>query len=495
MAGLIAGLAMTAAADDAAFVEVAGTVADSEGQSEALQVMLVPAEEGGETISPAEPAASSSGTETVLTGSSLSLPDALCLALERHPALAALQREVYAAQGRQIQGNLRPNPEVEASISELLGTAEMRWLRSAVTGVGVSQLIERGRKNCARMAVASEEQAVAQIEIERTRLDIMLEVSRAYANALVAQDRLRLALEQEALARQVYDVVALLVEGGKAARLELSRVEISLATAALEREQVERQHQTALKVLASLWGESEADFTHVEGQLQLPEEVPGVEQLRDLLQDSPDLARWQAQVALRQAELNLARADGVPDLTVSGGLERFEESDSFGFNVGISFPIPIHNRNQGAVIEAQEYMLQVEELRLAEQRALESELVSVYGELSLAYSQAATLQESVLPPAEETFELIQLGYRHGKFALLDVLDAERTVIEARSQYVEALAQYQLAAVELERLIASPLPNSAVAADAALSGACELIESPALIELIEEHEDSAVGAAQ
>ena len=442
------------AAAEADVIEIG--LADSVEQpaDEALQVVLLPvvAEE-------TEPVASEDlviSPVPQLDGNAISLAEALARALTDNPELAALQREVYAAQGRQLQGSLTPSPEVEASISEFLGTAEMRWFRSAVTGVGISQQIERGQKACARMAVASQEQEVAQYEVERTRLDIMQRVTAAYTNALVAQERLLLALEKEELARLVYDVVSLLVEGGKAARLELTRVEVSRATAALEVEQVKREHATALRALASLWGAEEPDFELVEGRLSLPDEVPGVEQLRALLADSPDLARWEAQVELRRAELNLARANGVPDLTVRGGLERFEETDSFGWTVGVSMPINWRNRNQGSVVEAQEYLAQVEELRAAQRRELERELVLIYGDISSAYARAASLVQSVLPPAEETFELIELGYRYGKFDLLDVLDAQRTVIDARSQYVDALAQYQLAAVELERLVASPL---------------------------------------
>jgi len=63
----------------------------------------------------------------------------------------------------------------------------------------------------------------------------------------------------------------------------------------------------------------------------------------------------------------------------------------------------------------------------------------------------------VLPGAQQTFDAISEGYRLGRFGFLDVLDAQRTLIDAGSQYLRALSDYYKAVANVERLIGAPLP--------------------------------------
>lgn len=389
-------------------------------------------------------------------GAVLDLPEALRLALDKHPLLAALQQEIHAAQGRAYQGSIKPNPEFEAGISDFMGTAETRFFRGAVTGFGVSQLVECGRKRYARVAVAQKEGQLVEYEIERQQLDIMLAVTEAYYAALVAQERLLLALEREALVQQVFDTVVLRVEGGKAARLDQTRAGIDLAASRLEREQAERQQTQAMARLASLWGADGTDYGSVDGALSLPGEEPELSPLLATVPSTPEMRRWAAEEELRRARRDLAQAEGASDLTWSGGLQRFEDTDSFGFNLGVSFPLQVRRSSHGKVVEAQAYIDQVEDLSAAQQRELVQQLTDAHGRMAAAYAQARAIESELLPGAMETFELTQLGYSYGKFGLLDVLDAQRTLIDIRDQYFEALADYQLAAVRVERLVAQPL---------------------------------------
>jgi cobalt-zinc-cadmium efflux system outer membrane protein len=405
-----------------------------------------------------------------LPGPRLELAEALRLALTGHPALAALDYEVEAAEGRLVQGGFKPNPEFEAEISDFMGTAETRYFVRAVSGFGLSQIIELGRKRCARMAVAQREGETAEFEIERKRLDIMLEVSAAYYRTLAAQSRLTLAAEREQLAQQIYDTVQLRVEGGKAAQLELKRTGIELAAVRLEREDAEQAQRHALAGLLSLWAGQPGDYGSVAGELALPAEQPELAALIALLPDTPELRRFAAEEALRCARRDLAVAEGVPDITWSGGLERFEDTDSFGFKVGVSFQLPWNHRNEGKIMEAQSYLDQVEALRQTELRRAVRDLTELHGSLEAAHSRATRLERDLLPAAQETFELIQVGYRYGKFGLLDVLDAQRTLLDAKGRYLDAVTEYQQAAVQLERIVAQPLTMPGAAAGAAASAA-------------------------
>lgn len=122
----------------------------------------------------------------------------------------------------------------------------------------------------------------------------------------------------------------------------------------------------------------------------------------------------------------------------------------------LTLPIPVFDRDQGTILEARYRLARAgEERRSAEVRVL-TELGATYAEPSSAFTEATTLQTDVLPGAQSAFEAFSEGYRQGKFGFLDVLDAQRTLFEARGRYLEALTDYHRAVADMERLIGEPL---------------------------------------
>ena len=86
------------------------------------------------------------------------------------------------------------------------------------------------------------------------------------------------------------------------------------------------------------------------------------------------------------------------------------------------------------------------------------QLATAYETLAAAYEAATTLRDEVLPAATETLAATEEGYREGKFDLLTVLDAQRTLFEATNQYLDAAQTYHQRRAEVERLIGTPLDD-------------------------------------
>jgi len=81
----------------------------------------------------------------------------------------------------------------------------------------------------------------------------------------------------------------------------------------------------------------------------------------------------------------------------------------------------------------------------------EASLADACEALSSSYSEAAALKQSALPAARSAFDAAEEGFRQGKFDYLEVLDAQRTLVESRGQYIAALAEYHKSVAEVERL--------------------------------------------
>ncbi len=170
------------------------------------------------------------------------------------------------------------------------------------------------------------------------------------------------------------------------------------------------------------------------------------------------------EISARRAKAELAKAEAVPDITARAGV-KYDNADNAGaLVVGISLPLPIFDRRQGDVLAARLSANAAAEQRRAAERRVEAALSQAYARLAAGFDEAVAIREVALPPAREAFELIHRAFDKGDLALLDVLDAERTLVELRSDYLDALTDYHLAAIEIEGLIGRPLAGLSIPED-------------------------------
>jgi len=386
----------------------------------------------------------------------LTLQAALAAALLKNPQLAAFSWEIRAAEGRMLQAGLRPNPELEGEVEEFGGSAERQGFDSAETTIRLSQLVELGGKRMKRKQLAAAEASLAGWDYETTRLDVLTDVAQAFADLLAAQERQALADESLALAERVLAAVSEQVKAGKVSPVEETKAGVSAAGARIERDRATRGLEAARKRLALAMGEPTPAFERAQGDFDRLQPVPPSERLAELLGQNPDVARWQSELAQRRAALAVEKSRRVPDLTVGGGISRFHAEDDNAFVMSVSIPLPLFDRNQGAVREAAANLAKAEHERHAAELQANLSLADACEALASAHTEATTLKQSVLPAAQSAFDAADEGFRQGKFDYLEVLDAQRTLVESKGQYIAALAEYHKSVAEVERLIGQGL---------------------------------------
>jgi outer membrane protein, heavy metal efflux system len=386
----------------------------------------------------------------------LTLRQALALALLRNPELASAAWEVRAGEARTLQAGLLPNPEVGVEVENFAGSGEFRGVDAAETTVALGQVIELGGKRLRRARVAALERDLAAWDYEATRLDVFTATTKAFVEVVSAQAQLALNEELARLADQVLRTVAARVQAGQVSPVEETRARVALSTSRIDLERAGRALVAASERLAATWGSTAPAFERVEGALEPIAPIPSAERLARRVRQNPDIARWVVEMAQRQAAVALEEAQRIPNVTVNGGVRRLNETRDTALIMELTLPIPIFDRNQGAILAARYQLARAgEERRNAEVRVL-TELAATYAELSSAFLEATTLQNDVLPGAQSAFDAFSEGYRQGKFGFLDVLDAQRTLFEARGRYLEALTAYHRAVADMERLIGEPL---------------------------------------
>lgn len=381
----------------------------------------------------------------------MTLRHALSLALLKNPELKAFSYEVRAREAAILQAGLLPNPEIEAELENFGGNKTHKGFQSAEPSLRLSQLIELGGKRKNRKSVARYDKSLSCWDYESKRLDVLSGTTIAFIEVLFTQKSVDLAKEQHRIAEEVYYTVSEKVKAGKVSPVEEAKAKVALSSTKIELEKAEREQFSTKQDLASYWGSNEANYEKVEGNFDAVIAMPDYEQMVKIVMRNPNLARWIDEIKLRQAIINLEKSRSIPDLTVQGGIKKFQETDDYGFIVKVSIPIPIFDRNQGNIRESRDRLVKSQKEYKTTSVQILTDLLRVYQELSSAYIEIKTLEDEVLPNAKLAFDASAEGYKQGKFEYLDVLDAQRTFFSTRLQYLSSLAKYHKTYTELERL--------------------------------------------
>lgn len=385
----------------------------------------------------------------------LTLERAIDLALQQNPELAAAAKEELAAEAAVRQAGVLPNPELGLS-AENLGNKRLRDEGDRTTSLELSQLLELGGKRAARVRQAESAREVAAWEARARRAGIVSRVKQAFFDLLAWRERLTLADDSLRLADQVSAAVARRVQSGKAAPVEETKAQLARSAAVVEREQARRELAATHARLAALAGTSAGQLGEAQGDLERTYAIPDFDTLAARVRANPELARWTSEIERRRANVDMERARGMPDITLKAGVTRHSVFDDQAYMLGISIPLPIFDRNRGATDEALRRLDQSLDEQRGAQTRLMGELAEAFQRTQALAEEVRVLRDAILPGARSAFAVATRGYELGRFGILDVLDAQRTLVQARTQYLRALAEYQRGASELERLSGAAL---------------------------------------
>ena len=381
---------------------------------------------------------------------SLTMDQALEAAFSNNPELAAAQWDIGIAQGDLQQAGLMPNPQVSWE-------AEDTRRNSRTTTVLINQQIELGGKRGARVDVASRNQDAVGIELERKRNVLRADVIQAFSSSSTAQQRVLLARQSLELAERGLRVAQGRIKSGKTSPVEGTRAEVQLSEVRLELRRAERDEASALQQLALVMGAPLPVFLVVGDSSRSMPAVPDPLLLLDRIDRTAELRLAALQIDQREASLELERAQRIPDLTVSVG-SQYDALERERVNVvGLSMPIPLFNRNQGNVLAAARRTDQARDLRNASELRLRTEIQTTLDQWRTANTEVASFNQTILPAAQSAVDTATRGFEMGKFNFLDVLDAQRTLISARTQYIQAITEATNAWVRIERIFGDIAP--------------------------------------
>jgi cobalt-zinc-cadmium efflux system outer membrane protein len=394
---------------------------------------------------------------------SLSLPAAIRAALAGNPELRNFAYAFKIQDGQAAQAALRPNPQLDFQAEDFLGTGQSRGFTGAEFSLSLSQTLELGDKRRRRIEVASEERRIIEAERQIRQLDVIADVARRYIAVVADQEQLALAGRAVQLAIATRDEVQKRVDAARSPLAEASRAGIQLARARLDEAEAQRRLATDRQRLASLWGDRDAAFGPVGAALyQLPP-VAAFEALRSRLEGNPDLGRYLSEARLRDAEVRLALAAGVQNLTLEAGVRRTQQGSDEALLFGATLPLGVNDRNAGNVASARAARERVDGERAALALRLNSELYGLYQELAQARAEVEGLEREILPRAHEALKQAEYAYQRGRYGYLEWVDVQRELLAVEARHIDAAERFHLSLNEIERLTGEALPQTVAAA--------------------------------
>lgn len=386
----------------------------------------------------------------------LTLKTALQRALAANPRLTAAERDVGIATGQRIQAGALINPELSYEQDNSFGSGRYRGTKSAETTLQISQLFELFGKRDARIAVGQAGVEAAAIQRKAVRLEVLSETAVAFLGVLGAQRRVRILDEQIAAIDKLSPLLHRRVDAGASSPAEIGRAEVASALVKADRERVSSTLASARRELAVLMGDATAKFSVVSGRLDDLGRPPSFHAVVAAIDSNPQLMRWTAVYAQRNAELLLARLKPYPDVRVGAGWRHYNETGDDAVRLSLSVPIPVFDQNQGNILSARESLAKTRAEREANRNTLIVLAGRAYDSLQGSLRELKVLRDVAIPKSSQAADAIFEGYGQGRFTLLEVLDAQASVAQARLREQEAQQNFHVAVATIEGLVGHPL---------------------------------------
>jgi cobalt-zinc-cadmium efflux system outer membrane protein len=388
----------------------------------------------------------------------LSRQQAIEEALMRNPALAAARAQVEEARANVVTAAAFADPMFAADVAGQTHILNPASRAASDQGVGVT-LPFPGKRGL-RREVATADLRVAEFNLAQLRQQVASQAAQAYDAILVALRHREDLQQSKELAADFVKKTQARFLGGTVPRVDVVKAETDLAQAENDLFANERAIATARATLNRTLGRAGGAPIETTDTLEVPGPIAAIESLEKIAESSrPEIATLLAQQQGAKTATKLAREFWLPDVNLSV-TRNAEEGAPTSFTTGAGFSIPLffwqHQRGEVAAAAHREEELAA---NLADLRAQVSlDVQTAYTNASTSLRQAAFIRDHLLPQAREVYRVASVSYGLGGSSALDLLDAKRTLLDAQTQYVEALGAANDALAALELAVGAPLPS-------------------------------------
>lgn len=363
----------------------------------------------------------------------------LALASRNNPTLRQAQLHISSELGKALEAGLYPNPVFTYAGEQIFLDVEGDKDSPGEFQGGIieQRLVTAGklrlsREKYQRRARVSEHQAMAQQF--RVCNDVRIHFYRALAageTLAIRRELLKTAEDTAVTAQESYNM-------GQANRPEVRRANVALQRARLEVLNAENTFNEEFRKLSSLVGVP-LEMGQLEGEL-VPEcpTLTYEQALQRVLTESPELAAARVKLSVDSVTVERESVEWVPDIVVRGGTGYNFEATETTAVAGVSLEIPLYDRNQGTIRQAQaDYARQRQEIERVE-LDLRNRLAMTYQQYITAIQHAYEYERVILPELKAAYAELLQSYKENRVDWPEVLMAQHDYFDARLTQVDNL---------------------------------------------------------
>lgn len=387
----------------------------------------------------------------------LSSDEAAGLAVALNPGLSALRAEKGVAEAELLAAGLLPNPEIDT-----------KWLRPEDASVWTGEatalfdltrlLLSRGPEK-ARARLRAEE---VDWEIAEREWQVASEARLAFVDLLYADEAGTLNERRKGIADRNLAMLRARLERGAATGLEVALAEAEAAGIARDGKRLAGDRRLALQALNRLLGlppshdtrlkkpEKPLAFVRSEGTLAALAE--GLRSRR------PSVLAAQRAYGASERSLELAYRKRLPAVKVGPAWERGEDRGQ-SFGVGASIEIPLLDRGQGEIAGRTAEREKARRVYLEALQSARDELSAAWAERETVEAEVRVDLDDVAPKLDRGLELTQKAFEAGDLGLLQVLEVQTRVLDARRDLLGRLRDLHRARIKVQQA-AGPAPPPA-----------------------------------
>jgi outer membrane protein, heavy metal efflux system len=390
----------------------------------------------------------------------LDLKKALEIAFANNPQLKAARNEIEITDAERIDASKRLNPAFSAYFEDyrLFHSEIGPFFQTQEITVRLDQEIETGGKRKLRTQAAELRSQAQKAQTDNVIRALVLEVRRAYFQAVLAQTNLESA---ETILQEIDRVIELnrtRFENGDISGAELKRVEVERLKFVEDVFASKLALANAKSTLLSLFGLPPANPSFkVSGPLivdhrpsmpaeGIPAPAPYPELERQALAKRPDLMASMFEQKRADTETLHQRSLRSPNITVTGGYKRNLVDNTVVF--GIALPLKVFNKNEGGIARAAAEKNRADNLAAHTRSQILLDLQKAYNSAEINRQRVEYIEKESIQKADESRQIVLTAYRLGEIDLIHLLDAERAYRETRKSYNQALYEYRMSLYEL-----------------------------------------------
>lgn len=398
----------------------------------------------------------------------LSLDEALRLATERNPGLAAARNAVEISEAQRIDAQLRPNPAVslESEGYPLFEPSRPAFTNNQELTVRFDQEIELAGRRRLRTEAANTGVSMAEAVFLDERRRLEFDVRRAYFAVVLAKADAEVARTALDEIDKVIGLNRARFEQGEISGGELRRIQVERLKFVDDLFAADLALRNARSSLLALFNAPDlsVEFDVAErlnvSDSGTPAGQPGPVALNaaslrtQALAARPDLVAAQREVQRADTETRLQRALRTPNMTVGGGYKRDFGSDGVVF--GVTVPLPFFNRNQGGVARADAERRQAANRAAATAASVLLDVQQAINTVEVSRARVSYIEREYLKNARESRDIVLASYRLGTADLIDFLDAQRAFRDTTRTYNRALYEERISRFALAAAVGAPL---------------------------------------